>query len=160
MRLWALVMVQPTILCSWPIFDEANDVDDNDEDSNDHVDDPDEDGDLSNLVTSALLSYQWQCFCARSVPGMRKVAIHPAALVWNHDGPGILLLWKLWSTICDLTGLPTWHNSLVWPQQNLKTTNILHRLQKIFRFSSVKNIFKVFLLAPSHHLYCLARGPV
>ena len=54
-----------------------------------------------NLVTLALPSYQWQCFCARSVPGMRKVAIHPAALVWNHDGPGILLLWKLWTTICE-----------------------------------------------------------
>ena len=39
-------MVQPTVLCSWPIFDEANDVD---EDSNDHVDDQDEDDDLRQL---------------------------------------------------------------------------------------------------------------
>ena len=100
-----------------------------------------------NLVTLALPSYQWQCFCARSVPGMRKVAIHPAALVWNHDAPGILLLWKLWTTICDMTGLPTWHNSLVWLQQNLKTTNIF-KMQKIFRFKFGQESFKSIFTRP------------
>ena len=100
-----------------------------------------------NLVTLALPSYQWQCFCARSVPGMRKVAIHPAALVWNHDAPGILLLCKLWTTICDMTGLPTWHNSLVWLQQNLKTTNIF-KMQKIFRFKIGQESFKSIFTRP------------
>ena len=42
-------MVQPTILCSCPIFDEANNIDDHDEDSNDHIDDHDEDDDLRQL---------------------------------------------------------------------------------------------------------------
>ena len=42
-------MVQLTILCSCPIFDEANNIDDNDEDSNGHIDDHDEDDDLRQL---------------------------------------------------------------------------------------------------------------
>ena len=71
---------------------------------------------------------------------------------WN-----IVAMKTLKHHIWGLTGLPTWHDSLVWLQQNLKTTNIFHRLQKIFRFkfSHTKNLFNVFLLAPSHHLYCL-----
>ena len=36
-------------VCSCPIFDEANNIDDHDEDSNDHIDDHDEDDDLRQL---------------------------------------------------------------------------------------------------------------
>ena len=36
-------------VCSCPIFDEANNVDGNDEDSNDYIDDHDEDDDLRQL---------------------------------------------------------------------------------------------------------------